>query len=106
MLTRETLLENRGEFVLKPCQYGGSHGVLPGLTVRADVWKQKVVEIWDDPGWVVQVFHAPISTSANDVVSLGLQNFDGTLGGFLVRTGASVLVSARDAALIAAVPVS
>lgn len=99
----ETVARNRGDFLIKPCQYGGSHGVLLGRMAEADAWRDRLVAIWDDPQWVVQEFHEPTKTASGEFVSLGLANFDGTFGGLYIRTSPSVLISARDAGFIPAV---
>ena len=104
LVALDHVARERGQFLIKPCQYGGSHGVELGHLTAADAWRARLVDIWEDPSWVVQEFHEPVKTASGDWVSLGLQNFSGTLGGIYIRTSASELVSARDAAFIAAVP--
>ncbi len=102
LVTLEEVARHRGEFLVKPCQYGASHGVLLGPMADPDSWRAKLVEIWDDPGWAVQEFREPIQTAGGDRVSLGLANFDGVLGGVYFRTGRSLLINARDAGFVPA----
>jgi len=102
-ITREVVLQNRGEFLVKPCQYGASHGVLLGRMAESDAWRGKLAEIWDDPSWALQEFREPVKTTSGDWVSLGLANFDGALGGVFFRTSPSLLINARDSGFVAAV---
>ena len=102
VITAEQVLRERGDFLVKPCQYGASHGVLLGRMAEPGAWRAKLGEIWDDPSWAVQVFREPVKTAAGDYVSLGLSNFDGTLGGVYLRTSPSLLINARDSGFVAA----
>ena len=104
MVALETVAANRGEFLIKPCQYGASHGVQLGCMTAPDAWRARLTEIWDDPSWAVQEFHTPVKTGDGAWVSLGLSNFDGMLGGIYLRTSDSLLINARDAGFIPAVP--
>lgn len=104
VITREVASQHRGEFLVKPCQYGASHGVLLGRMAEADAWRAKLAEIWDDPSWALQEFREPVKTTGGDWVSLGLANFDGALGGVFFRTSPSLLINARDSGFVAAVP--
>lgn len=103
LVTLEEVARRRGEFLVKPCQYGASHGVLLGPMAEPDAWRAKLAEIWDDPGWAVQERHEPIRTARGDRVSLGLANFAGVLGGVYLRTSPSLLVNARDSGFVPAV---
>jgi hypothetical protein len=103
LVSRERVTKHRGDFLVKPCQYGGSHGVQLGRLVEGDAWAHTLGEIWDDPTWAVQEFHEPAKTSSGDWVSLGLTNFDGELGGVYLRTSDSLLINARDSGFIPAV---
>jgi len=104
LVTREIVERERGEYLIKPCQYGASFGVQLGRMLEPDAWRARLAEIWNDPSWAVQVFHPPIKTARGDWLSLGLQNFDGTLGGVFLRTSRSLLINARDAGFIPALP--
>jgi len=104
LITREAVERERGEYLIKPCQYGASFGVQLGRMLEPDAWRARLAEIWNDPSWAVQVFHPPIKTARGDWLSLGLQNFDGTLGGVFLRTSRSLLINARDAGFIPALP--
>jgi hypothetical protein len=101
MIARDTVANNRGDFLLKPCQYGGSHGVMLGRMVEQGAWQERLDLVWDDPTWALQEFHDPVRTANGEYLSLGLQNFDGRLGAVYLRTAKSLLISARDAAFIA-----
>ena len=103
LLGLETVAKNRGDFLVKPCQYGASHGVLIGRMADPDAWSSKLAEIWDDPNWAVQEFREPVKTTGGEWVSLGLANFDGALGGVYFRTSKSLLINARDSGFIAGV---
>ncbi|MDB4955130.1 MAG: hypothetical protein JWO36_2699 [Myxococcales bacterium] len=100
LITIDEVANNRGEFLVKPCLYGGSHGVLLGRMIEADAWRDKLAAVWDDPTWALQEFREPIKAADGAWVSLGLANYDGTLGGVYFRTSPSLLVNARDAAFI------
>ena len=90
----------RERYLIKPCQYGGSHGVQLGRMLDDATWRTRLTEIWDDPDWVVQEFYKPARTPSGAWVSLGLQNFLGAFGGAYIRTSSSELISARDAEFI------
>jgi len=102
LITAREVTSHRGDYLVKPCQYGASHGVLLGRLAEPDAWRVKLAEIWDDPSWVVQEFRAPVKTAGGEWVSLGLSNFDGELGGVYFRTSPSLLINARDSGLVAA----
>ena len=96
----DEVANNRGEFLIKPCQYGGSHGVQLGRMTEPDAWRHRLTEIWDHPSWAVQVFHEPAKAAGGEWLSLGLSNFDGALGGLYFRTSDSLLINARDSGFI------
>ena len=103
LLRHTDVVANRGDFLVKPCQYGGSHGVDLGRLVDPAAWRAKLDAIWDDPTWVVQEFREPVTSANGDYVSLGVANLDGVLGGFYFRTAPSLSISARDSMLVPAV---
>jgi hypothetical protein len=100
-IARDTVANARGEYLVKPCQYGGSHGVLLGRSCDAATWSTALERMWNDPSWVVQEFHEPVKTGDGAFVSLGLASLDGVFGGAYVRTASSALINARDAAFVA-----
>lgn len=102
LITVREVTSHRGDYLVKPCQYGASHGVLLGRLAEPDAWRAKLAEIWDDPSWALQEFRAPVKTAGGEWVSLGLANFDGELGGVYFRTSPSLLINARDSGLVAA----
>jgi hypothetical protein len=102
VIALDDILANRGDFLVKPCQYGGSHGVMIGRMASADDWRARVTAIWDDPTWVVQAFHEPGRTTTGEYLSLGIANLDGVFGGCYFRTSPSLLVSARDSLFVPA----
>jgi hypothetical protein len=102
LITVEEATKNRGELLVKPCQYGASHGVLLGRMAEPDAWRDKLAEMWDDPSWALQEFREPVKTAGGEWVSLGLSNFDGALGGVYFRTSPSLLINARDSGFVAA----
>lgn len=99
-LAVDEVVRRRDELLLKPCSYGGSHGVLPGCECSAAEWARRVDEIWTDPAWVVQEFHPPRRTADGQFLSLGLYSYGGRLGGITLRAGGSRNVSARDSVFI------
>ncbi|HEU4730146.1 MAG TPA: hypothetical protein VFT22_19745 [Kofleriaceae bacterium] len=105
LITIEAARRHRGDYLVKPCQYGASHGVLLGRMAEPDAWSAKLAEMWDDPSWALQELREPVKTSSGEWVSLGLSNFDGALGGVYLRTSPSLLINARDSGFVAAVPV-
>jgi hypothetical protein len=102
ILTLEEVTRHRGEYLIKPCQYGASHGVELGRMTNADEWRAKVSEIWGDESWAIQEYREPVKTRSGEWVSLGLSNFDGALGGVYFRTSNSLLINARDSGFIPA----
>jgi hypothetical protein len=102
-LALDEAVRRRDELLIKPCSYGGSHGVLPGCEASAADWARRLDEIWTDPAWVVQAFHPPRRTADGQFLSLGLYSYGGRLGGITLRTGPSRNVSARDSVFIPAV---
>jgi hypothetical protein len=103
LIALDEIAKNRGDYLLKPCQYGASFGVQIGRMIEPDAWRARLAEVWNDPSWAVQVFHEPVKARNGEWVSLGLPNFDGTLGGVFFRTSPSLLINARDAGFIPAV---
>lgn len=103
LITVEEAIRNRGDFLVKPCQYGASFGVQLGRLTEPGAWRAKLSELWGDPSWALQQFHEPVMTSAGDWVSLGLPNFDGAVGGVFFRTSQSLLINARDSGFIPAI---
>jgi hypothetical protein len=67
-------------------------------------WRVRLSEIWADPSWALQEFREPVKAASGEFISFGLQNFAGSLGGVYIRTSTSLMISARDAAFIPAVP--
>jgi hypothetical protein len=96
-LARETL-------VLKPCRFGGSHGVTLGRDLAADAWTKRLDDIWTDPEWILQELSEPLrdgpmgdGQQQRPRLSFGLFDYGGTLGGLLVRSADEMIVSARSA---------
>jgi hypothetical protein len=100
VLTLERALDERSSLLVKPCKYGGSHGVAIGRDVPADTWAEALRGIWDDPTWVVQRFHDPVLVQGQQWLSVGLQAFEGVLGGIFLRLSPKRIISARDAAFV------
>lgn len=100
MLARDTVAKNRGDYLIKPCQYGASHGIELGRIADAETWGARLADIWEDPNYAVQEFHTPAQTTAGEWVSLGLPNYDGVLEGLYFRTSPSLLINARDAGFV------
>ena len=105
LLSQREAMQRREELLLKPCQYGGSHGVQVGHSVSSADWEKRLEAIWEDPNYVLQEFHMPCRARDGELLSLGLYNYGGKLGGVTIRTGADLVISARSAPLIAAVPI-
>lgn len=91
---------DREALVLKPCRFGGAHGVVLGFETPAAEWAARLEEIWTDPEWVLQEYHPPRRAPDGQVISLGLYNHCGQLGGVTLRAGGSLVVSARRSRLI------
>lgn len=102
-LSMADAVRRREELLLKPCSYGGSHGVLPGCEASAADWATRMQEVWTDPGWVLQDFYQPRRTTDGQFISLGLYNYGGQLGGVTLRVGGNLNVSARDSVFVPAV---
>jgi hypothetical protein len=100
VLTLAQALDGKDRFLIKPCQYGGSHGVQLGLLADADAWAKAVRDVWDDPTWVLQDYWPPVLGANGDHISVGVQNFGGELGGIYLRTSPSALVSARSSSFV------
>jgi hypothetical protein len=103
VITIEQALDEREHLLVKPCLHGGSHGVEIGKDTAPDRWATAVREMWDDDTWIVQRFHQPVQVHGSYWLSLGVQSFEGTLGGIYIRLSPSTIISARDAAFIPAV---
>jgi hypothetical protein len=106
LITMDDAIRDRSGLLIKPCQYGGSHGVQVGRLTDTEWWQLRVAEIWTDPSWVLQEFREPVRAATGEWISFGLQNFAGSLGGVYIRTSTSLMISARDAAFIPAVPLA
>jgi hypothetical protein len=102
VLTSERVIDDKDRYVIKPALYGGSHGVQLGCEARRDGWAAAIEKIWDDPSWAVQELAVPIRTSDGDWVSVGLMNYGGTFGGFVLRSSPAMTVNARQSKFIAA----
>jgi len=102
LITLDEAADHRGDYLVKPCQYGASHGVLLGRMAEPGAWRDKLAEVWEDPSWALQEFREPVKTAGGEFVSLGLSNFDGELGGVYFRTSPSLLINARDSGFVAA----
>jgi hypothetical protein len=99
-LSREQAESARADLVLKPCQYGGAHGVVAGRELDDDAWKKRLDETWEDPSWVLQEYHAPCTTTLGRYVSIGLYSYGGRFGGMAMRTAPQLVISARRSALL------
>jgi hypothetical protein len=99
-LTLEEALRNRGEFVLKPCLYGGSHGVVAGRELTNEDWEQRVRAAWSDPEWVLQAYYEPARRSDGQWLSIGLYSYGGVFGGMTIRAAPSLIISARKSMFI------
>ena len=100
--TPEDARARREELVLKPCRFGGSHGVLVGKDATPDEWARRMEETWTDPEWVLQAFSDPLQDLDGTRLSYGVYNYAGELGGLLVRTAPQLVVSARTADIVVA----
>lgn len=103
VITLDEAVRDRGDYLVKPCQYGASFGVQLGRMTEPDAWRAKLASLWADPSWALQVFHEPVKTADGEWVSLGLPNFAGSVGGVYFRTSRSLLINARDSGFIPAV---
>jgi len=100
-ITPETARADREQLVLKPCRFGGAHGVALGRETPPDAWARQLEEVWADPEWALQVYHDPILDTDGAWLSFGIYNYSGELGGMLVRSAPQLVVGARTARLIA-----
>jgi hypothetical protein len=91
---------DRERLLIKPCQYGGAHGVEPGVSLSPADWSRRLNEVWRDPDWVLQELHVPARSPDGRVLSFGLYSYGGQLGGVTVRAATSLVVSARDSLFI------
>jgi len=103
VITPETARKERAALVLKPCRFGGSHGVLIGVEVAPEEWARRLDEVWSDPEWVLQAYAEPVADAHGARLSFGLYDYGGELGGVLVRRAKTLIVSARTAEVIVAV---
>lgn len=103
-LTLAQAIEARGELVLKPCMYGGAHGVLAGRDTDPALWQERLRATWDDPEWVLQQFHPPATDASGAYLSIGIYNFAGEFGGMVCRASPKLVVSVRNAAMIPVAP--
>jgi hypothetical protein len=102
VITPERARKEREAWVLKPCRFGGSHGVQLGRDTDPDAWARRLDEIWSDPEWVLQAFSEPVLDEHGATLSFGLYDYGGELGGILVRSARQSVVSARTADVIVA----
>jgi hypothetical protein len=102
VLTVEEAVRRREELLVKPCQYGGAHGVVAGRDADSAEWTRTLEAMWRDPGWTLQVYHQPTGASRGTPI-FGLYNYGGVLGGVIVHVGAGRVVSARRSTLVLAV---
>jgi glutathionylspermidine synthase len=102
-LTPRRAIDEREAFVLKPCQYGGSHGVILGAECSKADWASQIERIWGDPEWVLQDYHRPMTDTHGETISVGLYNYGGRFGGMTVRTSPHGVVSARHSKFVALV---
>jgi hypothetical protein len=86
--------------LMKPCLYGGAHGVEAGSELSDEAWVRKLETIWEDEQWVLQEMFLPLRTAQGEWVSVGLYNYGGRLGGITVRTSPRLIVSARESSFI------
>ncbi len=99
-LTVSDAIRDRERFLLKPCQYGGAHGVVLGRDAEPGAWASLVEEKWSDPAWALQEYHEPVRTPCGQWISFGLYAYAGQLGGVTLRTADTRLISARKSAFI------
>ncbi len=99
-ITLEQARRSRGDLVLKPCQYGGAHGVVVGADTDELAWTAHLTRTWDDAGWVLQDFHVPRRTPDGQWLSFGLYNYGGQFGGMTCRYASSLIVSARRSTFV------
>jgi glutathionylspermidine synthase len=99
-LSREQARADRPRLLVKPCQYGGSHGVRLGCETSDAEWAAALDALWNDDAWVVQEYWPPAQARDGSFVSLGLASHGGELGGITLRAGPARVVSARDSAFV------
>lgn len=99
-ITLERVLDERERLLIKPCQYGGSHGVLLGTLASADEWEKGVRAMWDDPTWIVQDYYPPAKTSTGQYLTVGISDMGGELGGIYLRAEPTPLINARTSSFI------
>jgi hypothetical protein len=104
VLTRSDALGAKDRLLIKPCQYGGAHGVVAGREASKEEWKAAVDRVWEDPQWVLQEYFEPCRTPDGEYVSIGLYSYAGKFGGMTLRTSKTCVISARDSRFIAVVP--
>jgi hypothetical protein len=93
-------IRRREQLLVKPCQYGGAHGVEAGRESETAAWAAKLEKIWRDPEWVLQELHEPARVAGGDWLSVGLYNYGGQLGAVTLRTAPTLVVSARRSLFI------
>jgi hypothetical protein len=93
-------IRDREGLLLKPCQYGGGHGVVIGRDTPKDEWAQRVEATFGDPGWALQEFYLPRRSPTGEYLSIGLYNYGGHFGGMTIRAAPSLMISARKSAFI------
>ncbi len=103
VITPERARHEREDLVLKPCRFGGAHGVVVGRDCAAETWARQVDEVWADAEWILQRFVEPVTDSDGARLSHGVYNYAGELGGILVRSASQRVISARTADAIVAV---
>jgi hypothetical protein len=101
-MTPERARQDREALVLKPCRFGGSHGVVLGRDLDRDAWARRLEEVWTDPEWVLQEVSEPLCDADQARLSFGLYDYGGALGGILVRSAPAMVVSARSSAIFPA----
>jgi glutathionylspermidine synthase len=102
--SRDEAIARRSELVLKPCQYGGAHGVIVGTASAPSEWARRVEEVWADPDWVLQDYHEPGRAPNGEWLSIGLYNYGGRFGGMTIRSADDLVISARKSRFIVAIP--
>ncbi len=100
VITHAHVVDDKDRFVIKPALYGGSHGVVLGCDVERDAWATQTRNIWDDPHWVVQHLVVPVKTDNGDWLSVGVMDYGGQFGGFVLRSSPNLTVNVRQSAFV------